>query len=184
LKAMRFTRVLAFVAIGAVVIPFASMRAHAEDGGEVEVHRTSIDINHSGGTEPGDQADISVVVKDVQNPATCNSNDDVVKGGVKLSLHSGGCTGSSDASVTIPSFRPISGTNTALFEGETAEGETADAVVHRKSTPDGSCGKWKVKVDVSSIDLSRVTSNPIGLSVELPDGSSRCVEVDNAAIDR
>ena len=65
-------------------------RAQAEDGGEVEVHRTSIDIAHGGGVEPGDQADISVEVKDVQNPATCNSNDDVVRGGVKLSLHSGG----------------------------------------------------------------------------------------------
>jgi hypothetical protein len=175
--------VLAVVAIAALALPTASSRARAEDGGEVEVHRTSIDISHSGGAEPGDQADISVVVKDVQNPATCNSNDDVVKGGVKLSLHSGGCSSPSDASVTIPSFRPISGTNAALFEGETAEGETADAVVHRKLTPDGSCGKWKVKVDVSSIDLSQITSNPIGLSVELPDGSSRCVEVDNALID-
>ena len=62
--------------------------------------------------------------------------------------------------MTIPSFRPISGTNIALFEGETAEGETADAVVRRKSTPDGSCGKWKVKVDVSSIDLSRDNFEP------------------------
>jgi len=65
----------------------------------------------------------------------------------------------------------------------TAEGEIADAVVHRKSTPDRSCGKWKVKVDVSNIDLSQITSNPVGLSVELADGSSRCVEVDNALID-
>jgi hypothetical protein len=180
---MRLTRVLAVVAIAALALPPATSRARAEDGGEVEVHKTSIDISHSGGAEPGDQADVSVVVKDVQNPATCNSNDDVLESGVKLSLHGGGCTGSPDASVTIPSFRPISGTNTALFEGETAEGETADAVVHRKATPDGSCGKWKVKVDVSNIDLSQITSNPVGLSVDLPDGSTRCVEVNNALID-
>lgn len=182
---MRLTRLLAAVAIAAVITPFVAGGARAADRGEVEVHRTSIDVNHGSGAEPGDQADISVIVKDKQSPEACRgSRNNPVRGGLRMSLHSGTCDSAPDASVTIPSFRPISGSNTALFEGETAEGETADAIVRRMPTPAGSCGKWKVKMDVSNIDLSQITSNPVALTVELPDGSAGCVEVDNAAIDR
>lgn len=185
MEVMRLTRVLAVVAIAAVALPMASSRARAADGGEVEVHRASIDVNHGGGAEPDDQADISVIVKDVQNPDTCKgSQDNPVKGGVKVSLHTGRCTDAPDASATIPSFRHISGTSMALFEGETEEGETADAILRRMPTPAGTCGKWKLKADVSNIDLSRITSNPVALTVELPDGSSGCVEVDNTVIDQ
>ena len=46
------------------------------------------------------------------------------------------------------------------------------------------CGKWKLKVDVSSIDLSRITSNPVGLSVELPDGSSAVSRSTTRSVDR
>jgi hypothetical protein len=182
---MRLMRVLAVVAIAAVALPAASSRVRAEDGGEVEIHRTSIDVNHGGGAEPDDQADISVVVKDVQNPATCSrSKDDLVKSGVKVSLHAGSCSSTPDASATLPSFRAISGSSLAVFEGETAEGETASAVLRHMPTPAGTCGKWKLKLDVSKADLSQITSNPVAVTVELPDGSAGCVEIDNAAIDR
>ena len=184
MDSMRLTRVLAFVAIAAVAIPLASSRARAADGGEVEVERTSIDISHGGGAEPDDQADLSVKFKDVQSPDTCKkSNDDLVSHGVKVTLREGTCASAPDASATIPSFRSISGSNTALFEGETAEGETADAVLRRLPTPAGSCGKWKLRLDASNMDLSGITSSPVALTVELPDGSSKCVEVNNTVID-
>ncbi len=182
----RLSRVLIFLAIAAVAIPLASTsRALAADGGEVEVGRTTIDIAHGGGVEPDDQADISVKFKDVQSPDTCKkSNENLVSRGVKVSLREGTCGSTPDASATIPSFRSISGSNMALFEGETAEGETADAVLRRMPTPAGSCGKWKLKLDASNMDLSSITSSPVALTVELPDGSSKCVEVNNAVVDR
>ncbi len=185
MDSIRFTRVLAFVAIAAAVIPLASSRAVATDGGEVGIKRASVDITHGGDSEPNDQAEISVTFKDAQNPNTCKrSSDNLDNGGVKVSLHQGTCQSAPDAAATIPSFRPISGTNDALFQGDTAEGETADAIVRRMPTPAGSCGKWKLKLDTSHIDLSQITSSPVALTVELPDGSSGCVEVNNTVIDQ
>jgi hypothetical protein len=185
LDSIRFTRVLAFVAIAAAAIPLASSRAVAADGGEVRIKRASIDITHGGGAEPNDQADISVIFKDVQNPDTCKlSSDDVVSRGVRAALHQGTCQSAPDATASIPSFRPISGSNDALFAGDTAEGETADAIVRRLPTPAGSCGKWKLKLDASNMDLSGITSGPAALEVELHDGSLGCVEVNNTVVDR
>ncbi len=156
--------------------------AAAADSGEVRIKRSYVDVSHGGGAEPDDQADVTAVFK-LRGADGCESADKVLSGAV-VTMAEGSCGSAPQARITIPSFRRVSGTNLELFEGETVEGETADALVRTLPTPANACAKFKLKVDVSNADLSSITSNPIALSIRLPDGSSGCAEVGNAAIDR
>ncbi|HZO80729.1 MAG TPA: hypothetical protein VFB33_03465 [Candidatus Binataceae bacterium] len=182
MSSIRLTRALAVAAIIALASPLFIRGIAAAEDSEVRIKRTSVDISHGSGAEPGDHADVTAVFK-LRSQDGCESPDKVLSGAV-VTMAEGSCASAPQARVTIPSFRRVSGTNLEVFEGETIEGETADAVVRRMPTPANACAKFKLKVDVSHADLSSINANPLALAIHLPDGSSGCAEVNSARIDQ
>lgn len=163
-------------------------QARAAEGGEVLIHASKVDITHGQGAEPIDQMDVVVTFsnKESADREACeNTADNPVAHGLVLKVREGMCgAAGSGAQVTVPSFRPIRGTSSARFEGVTIEGANVDALLRKLPTQTGTCGTWNLTLDAVPVNLSAVTVNPVAVSVSLPDGSTGCVTVSNATIDR
>ena len=69
------------------------------------------------------------------------------------------------------------------FEGLNARNISIDALLRRLPTPTGTCSRYHLTMDALPLDLSSITTNPVALSIQLPDGSTGCVTVTNATIE-
>jgi len=66
------------------------------------------------------------------------------------------------------------------FEIDVEDVQTSDIT---RIFPARTCGMWNLTLDAVPLNLSRISHNPLALSVRLPDGSKGCVTVNNALFD-
>ena len=180
-----FTKPLAIVALGALLLfPVGLGTAYAE-GSDVTVSLSKLDVTHGVGTEPIDQVDLIANFNNTEasESGTCESSSDSPINGFVVSLREGACgTTAAAATLTVPSLRKI-GKKRYKFEGVTTEGATVDATLTVLGTTPGSCGRWHLVMDATPVDLSSIHVNPVATSIALSDGSFGCLSA-KARIDR
>jgi hypothetical protein len=185
----RVVRSVVAGAFAAALICQLAGQAGAVEGREITVHSGKIDLTHGVGAEPIDQVDIIMTFTNTEaaDGHICEkATDDPVVHGLAVALQEGYCgTGAPAAYITIPSFRPTyKGSPLARFEGRTVQRAVVDGLLRTLPTPARTCGMWSLTLDAVPLNLSRISHNPVALSVRLPDGSRGCVTVTNALIDQ
>lgn len=174
---------LALAMLGAVLFAPHAVRVAFAEGQDVTIHVSKVDIAHGSGAEPIDQLDVRAIVSTSES-AEAREAADSPQHGVVVSVQQGACGTSSPAQVTVPSFQGARGNKVAKFEGETPEGAVADARLQKLGSPKAACGLFNLKLDAAPIDLASITTGPVALSIQLADGSTGCVTVNNPRIDR
>ena len=183
----RLSVVSASICVALLMLGFATGKAMAQ-AGDVVVHTATVDLTHLIGTEPVDQIDMtaSFTNNELKELRHCEAADSLIDHGVKATVQQGLCGATSRKSnMTIPFFRPLfPGSNVAAFEGLTLEGATADAVLRTLKKLPGTCGSYALRIDAVNVNLAAVKRNPVAVTITLPDGSSGCLAIDNALIDK
>ena len=157
-----------------------------------------LQIDHSGTTEPSDTFSLEATfTNNDQNEGGCDGDDPVAQG-LTITLGSGTCGSSTDViSVVIPPFSS-SGGDARLGKGskkhgghkkhkthftlktpvkvtDPSTGGTEDGSLNAEitvlPTPAGTCGQWTFNVDVSNVDLSALTANPVAVTLGQGDDS-------------
>ena len=185
----------------AVSIMFFALSGQAraqEVPGDIQIDSAAdLQIDQSGNTEPSDSFELQATFtnNDMSAEGSCDGDDPVMQG-LTVTLGTGSC-GSSTGVVTIviPAFSstddtgvaskqhrgkhkkhknhfklqmPVTATNPS--DGET-ENATLDASITVLPTPAGTCGQWSVDAEVSNVDLSALTANPVVVSISQGDDS-------------
>jgi hypothetical protein len=163
--------------------------AGAVEGQEVTVHSGKVDITHGVGAEPIDQVDLILTFTNTEaaDGHVCEKvTDDPLTKGLEVSLQEGYCGSAAPAAnLTVPRFKPISpGSLFARYEGMTVQRAVVDALLRTLPAPARTCGMWNLTLDAVPVNLSRISHNPVAVTVKLPDGSKGCVTVTNALIDQ
>jgi len=169
-----------------------------EPSGDIAIDsNTGLEIDQSGSTEPSDsfQIETSFTNNDLSAEGACDGDDPVAQG-LTLTLGSGTCANSTGVvSVQIPPFSggedarsslthhkhspgkhkrhftlkmPMKAVDPSTGETETA---TVDAEITVLPTTAGTCGQWKLDAEVSQVDLSALTANPVVVSIAQGDDS-------------
>jgi hypothetical protein len=157
-----------------------------------------LQIDHSGTTEPSDTFSLEATfTNNDQTEGGCDGDDPVAQG-LTITLGSGTCGSSTDVvSVVIPPFSS-SGGDARLGNGskkhgghkkhkthyslktpvkvtDPSTGGTEDGSLSAEitvlPTPAGTCGQWTFNVDVSNVDLSALTANPVAVTIGQGDDS-------------
>jgi len=171
----------------ALIAGFATERSMAQ-AGDVVVHAATVDLTHLGGTEPVDQIDMTAnfTNNEFKELRHCEPAESLIQKGVQVGIQQGLCGSATRINkITIPFFHPFApGSNLAAYEGLTAEKATADAVLRTLRRIPGTCGSYSLRVDAINVNLASVKTNPVAVTVTLPDGSSGCLAINNALIDQ
>jgi len=183
----RLSMFSAWTTLALLVVGLATGKAMAQ-AGDVVVHAATVDVTHITGTEPVDQIDMTAnfTNNEFAESKHCEPADSLVDHGLKVTVQPGLCGSKRRKSnMTIPFFTPLApGSNLAAFEGKTAEGATADAVLHTLKKSPGTCGSYALRVDAINVNLAAVKGNPVAVTITLPDGSSGCLAINDARIDQ
>jgi hypothetical protein len=185
----RVVRIAVAGSLAAALVGQVAGSAGAVEGREVTVNSGKVDITHGVGAEPIDQVDLILTFTNTEAAGghVCEKlTDNPVTKGLEVSLQEGYCgTAAPAANLTVPHFKPISlGSLFARYEGATIQGAVVDATLRTLPTPAHTCGMWNLTLDAVPVNLSRISHNPVAVSVRLPDGSMGCVTVTNALIDQ
>jgi len=184
MNSQRAKRILVIGALAFLLLPYG--RSIAAETGEIIIHTGRVDITHGvGGSEPIDQLDVSLTFTNTEasEHGVCHRSDSPVTGGLRLAVQQGACgTTSTAARVRVPNFTRIA-PGFFKFEGFNFLNVNIDAVLRRLPTPTGTCSRFNLTMDALPLDLSSITTNPVALSIQLPDGSTGCVTVTNATFD-
>jgi hypothetical protein len=163
-----------------LIAGFATGKAMAQ-AGDVVVHAATIDLTHFPGTEPVDQIDMTTTFtnNELKELGHCEPADSLIVHGVKVGIQQGLCGSPTRiTNLTIPFFKPLSPT-LAVFNGA-----TKDAVLRTLPRLPGTCGSYFVRIDAVPVNLAAVRRNPVAVTVTLPDGSSGCLAINDALIDK
>lgn len=179
-----YTMVLSVALVAFLLLPYG--RSMGAETGEIVIHTGSVDITHGvGGVEPIDQLDVSLTFTNTEasEGGVCHASDSPITGGLRLAVQQGACgTLSTPVKVRIPNFTRIA-PGFFKFEGLNAANVSIDALLRRLPKPAGTCSRFNLRIDALPLDLSSITTNPVALSIQLPDGSTGCVTITNALIE-
>jgi hypothetical protein len=200
IKRNPFRAVLGALAVSISIMLFGpANRADAvEAPGDLLVDSAAdLQIDHSGTTEPSDTFSLEATfTNNDQTEGGCDGDDPVAQG-LTITLGSGTCGSSTDVvSVVIPPFSSGGG-DARLGKGskkhghkkhkthftlkmpvkvtDPSTGGTEDGSLNAEitvlPTPAGTCGQWSLNVDVSKVDLSALTANPVAVTIGQGDDS-------------
>lgn len=190
--------VLGALAVSIAFFGLANRAGAVEAPGDLLIDSAAdLQIDHSGNTEPSDTFDLEATfTNNDQNEGGCDGDDPVAQG-LTITLGSGTCGGSTDVvSVVIPPFSS-SGGDARLGKGskkhghkkhkthftlkmpvkvtDPSTGGTEDGSLNAEitvlPTPAGTCGQWTFDVEVSNVDLSALTANPVAVTIGQGDDS-------------
>jgi hypothetical protein len=192
-----FKVVLGALAVSILFFGLANRANAVEPPGDLVIDSAAdLQIDHSGTTEPSDTFSLEATfTNNDQTEGGCDGDDPVAQG-LTITLGSGTCGSSTDVvSVVIPPFsssggdarlgkskkhghkkhkthftlkRPVKVTDPST--GGTEDG-SLNAEITVLPTPAGTCGQWSLNVDVSNVDLSALTANPVAVTIGQGDDS-------------
>ena len=199
IKCNWFKAILGALAVPMMFFALAD-RANAEAPGDIQIDGAAdLQIDQSGNTEPSDSFELKATfTNNDQNAAEASCDgDDPVTQGLTITLGTGTCGSSTGVvSVVIPAFStsdnarlsvaskkhgrpkkhkthfklkmPVTATDPSNGETENA---SLDAEITVLPTPPGTCGQWSLDAEVSNVDLSALTANPVVVSIGQGDDS-------------
>jgi hypothetical protein len=179
----------------------ANRAGAVEAPGDIQIdNAANLQIDHSGNTEPSDTFDLQATfTNNDQTEGGCDGDDPVTQG-FTITLGSGACGSSTDVvSVVIPPFSSTGSGDARLAKGNKKQGgkkkpkihftmkkrsvkasdpltgQTEDASLDAEitvlPTPAGTCGQWSFDAEVSNVDLSALTANPVVVAIGQGDDS-------------
>ena len=195
----RLMAAICVLALPIVFFAWTGRAVAQEPPGDIAIDpSTNLEIDQSGNTEPSDsfQIETNFTNNDLSAEGACDGDDPVAQG-LTLTLGSGTCDNSAGVvSIVIPPFSgdgedarsssshhkhgkgkhkhhftlkmPMQATDPSTGETETAN---VDAEITVLPTPAGTCGQWKLDAEVSQVDLSALTANPVVVSIAQGDDS-------------
>jgi hypothetical protein len=191
--------VLGALAVSIAFFGLANRAGAVEAPGDLLIDNAAdLQIDHSGTTEPSDTFDLEATfTNNDQNEGGCDGDDPVAQG-LTITLGTGACGSSTDVvSVVIPPFSSSEG-DARLGKGSKkggghkkhkthfklkmpvkvtdpstggTESASLDASITVLPTPAGTCGQWTFDVEVSNVDLSALTADPIAVTIGQGDDS-------------
>ncbi len=181
-------------ALAAPVMLFAlADRARAQETDILIDSASELQIDQSGNPEPSDSFQLKATFTndDINGEGSCDGDDPVTQG-LTITLGTGACGGSTDVvQVVIPAFassdnakvsplkkhggghkkhkthfklKKTHATATNPSTGET-ENASLSAEIEVLATPTGTCGQWTIDAEVSAVDLSALTANPVVVTI-------------------
>jgi hypothetical protein len=194
-----FKAVLGSLAVPMMFFALSGQAGAQEAPGHIQIDSSAeLQIDQSGNTEPSDSFELQATFtnNDLNAESSCDGDDPVAQG-LTITLGTGSC-GSSTGVVTVV-IPPFSSTDDARFgaaskkhgghkkhknhfklkmpvtasnpsSGQT-ENASLDASITVLPTPAGTCGQWSIDAEVSNVDLSALTANPVVVSIGQGDDS-------------
>ena len=191
--------VLGTLALPLVLFALADRAVAQEAPGHIVIDSAAdLQIDQSGNTEPSDSFELEATFtnNDLNAEGSCDGDDPVAQG-LTLTLGTGSCTASTGVvTVVIPAFSsgedsavaakskrhgghkkhkthfkmkmPVTVTDPSSGETENA---SLDAEITVLPTPAGTCGQWRLDAEVSNVDLSAITANPVVVTIVQGDDS-------------
>ena len=197
IRGISFKAALGSLAISMAFFALSGQARAQEAPGHIQIDSAAdLQIDQSGNPEPSDAFDLEATFtnNDQSAEGSCDGDDPVAQG-LTITLGTGSCGSSTGVvSVVIPPFSstedagvaskkhgghkkhknhfklkmPVTVTNPS--DGQTANA-TLDASITVLPTPAGTCGQWTVDAEVSNVDLSALTANPVVVSISQGDDS-------------
>jgi hypothetical protein len=165
-----------------------------QTSGSFILNSEKIQIARSTTTSNADQVNMALTFSDTPNP-TCDAADDVLHHGISVQLFAGSCSDLMGTGLTLdlsPFVVHMIGGESygTLFQSEPPllleqPSETVSARIVTLTTPEGTCGKWTLNIEVGGLDTATLglMGNPFAL--ELTDSDLRgfgCFDIDNAIV--
>ena len=155
---------------------------------------SQLQIDQSGNPEPSDtfQLQATFTNDDINGEGGCDGDDPVTQG-LTITLGTGACGSSTGVvQVVIPAFSSNNNSDAAAASKkhggghkkhkthfkmkkksvtaiDPTTGETDNASLNAElevlPTPTGTCGQWTIDAEVSAVDLSALTSNPVVVTI-------------------
>ena len=193
IKGYSFKAILGALAVPVMFFALAD-RAGAQETDILIDSAAELQIDHSADPEPSDSFQLKATFTndDINGEGSCDGDDPVTQG-LTITLGTGACGSSTDVvQVVIPAFAssdsakvsPLSKKKhghkkkhkthfklkkTAVTASDPSTGEIENATLDGEltvlPTPAGTCGQWTIDTEVSSVDLSALTANPIVVSI-------------------
>jgi hypothetical protein len=195
-----FKAVLGLLAVPMMFFALSGQAKAQEAPGHIKIDSSAdLQIDQSGNPEPSDRFDLEATFTNIdQNAEGSCDGDDPVAQGLTITLGTGSC-GSSTGVVTVV-IPPFSSTDDARVSAASkkhggghkkhkshfklkmpvtasnpSDGETENASLNVEitvlPTPAGTCGQWSLDAEVSNVDLSAITANPVVVSISQGDDS-------------
>jgi len=186
IKGYSFKAILRALAVPVMFFALAD-RAGAQETDILIDSTAELQIDQSGNPEPSDtfQLKATFTNDDINAEGGCDGDDPVTQG-LTITLGTGACGSSTDVvQVVIPAFassdsakisplkkhgkkkhkthfklKKTHATATNPSTGET-ENASLSAEIEVLATPTGTCGQWTIDAEVSAVDLSALTANPV-----------------------
>jgi len=187
-----------FLAVESAAIFYVTRPAFAQESSDVTLDAANLEIDQSGSPGPSDSFQIETTFTNTEHfqSGKCDGDDPVAQG-LTITLGTGSCGRSTGVvMVSIPAFSPTkdpASKGTVKSQGRhrkhqkhfvmkipviasdpsTGETENAslDAEITVLPTPPGTCGRWNLDAEVSNLDLSALTTNPVVVTIGQGDDS-------------
>lgn len=198
-KGISFEAIVGSLAVSMMFFALSGQAKAQEAPGDIQIDSSAdLQIDQSGNAEPSDSFELQTTFTNIDQSAegSCDGDDPVTQG-LTLTLGTGSCGGSTGVvSVVIPPFSssddarnaaasrkhgghkkhkshfklkmPVTASNPSSGQTENA---SLDAEITVLPTPAGTCGRWSIDAEVSKVDLSALTANPVVASIGQGDDS-------------
>ena len=195
IKRNSFKAILGAMAVPVMFFALAN-RAPAAETDILIDSAAELQIDQNGDPEPSDSFQLKATFTndDINGDGSCDGDDPVTQG-LTITLGTGACSSSTDVvQVVIPAFAssdnakvsplkkhgghkkhkthfklkkmPVTASDPTSGETENA---TLDAEIKVLPTPAGTCGQWTIDAEVSNVDLSALTANPVVVTIRQGD---------------
>ena len=192
IKCNSFKAIVGAVAVPVMFFALAD-RANALETDILIDSAAELQIDHSGDPEPSDSFELKATFtnNDKNAEGSCDSDDPVTQG-LTITLGTGTCGSSTGVvEVVIPAFASTDSARvsplgkkhgghkkhkthfklkmTTVTASDPSDGETENATLDAEikvlPIPTGTCGQWTLDAEVSNVDLSALTANPVVVSI-------------------
>ena len=186
-KCISFKAILGALAVPVMFFVLANRASAAETDILID-NAAELQIDQGGNPEPSDSFQLKATFTndDINGDGSCDGDDPVTQG-LTITLGTGSCGSSIGVvQVVIPAFantdnakvtplkkhgghkkhkthfklkkKPVTASDPSTGETENA---SLDAEIEVLPTPAGTCGQWTIDAEVSNVDLSALTANPV-----------------------
>ena len=177
----------AFIWAFLILSPYSTLPADAGPvATEIVLNSSAVQIIHNSIPDT-DVLNMSLDVTNRGDAGSCDGDtgsDNLLTGGISFFVSSGLCPGTGTVILTtyhydVHSIGGVPAYGTIFLTSGSA---TLASKIVPLATPLGACGRWKINVQITGLDLSAFVSTPIGLGLDDGDNDSLVCSNVNATI--